>query len=99
VPVSAHQVHGHEANQYEHCCITNCGWQAKDLRRNAEKGYGDTPTESCERRVCDVSPLKVSRIIQKLELITVKPISVPNTKMNNQNKSRASTQKKYVGTP
>jgi hypothetical protein len=29
----------------------------------------------------------------------VKPISVPNTKMNNQNKSRASTQKKYVGTP
>jgi hypothetical protein len=42
--------------------------------------------------------LKVSRIIQKLELITVKPISVPNTKMNNQNKSRASTQKKYVGT-
>jgi hypothetical protein len=67
------------------------------LGRDAKECNCDSPTKRREWRIGNEPPLKVTRIVEELKLITVKAVPVSQEKMHPQDERSEGAQKRCVG--
>ena len=64
--------------------VDDCRREPKDLRRDAKEHDGDATAEGSERRIGDEAPLEVTCVVEELELVAMKAVSVAGVEMNDE---------------